>query len=178
MAETTLRLFFALWPDPATRAAIADLAGQVAAESRGRAVASDNVHLTLAFLGAQRASSVPELRALASAIQAAAFQLSLDEIGCFRKAGIAWLGATSVPSEVIALQANLAQSLAGIGIVLEARPFSPHLTLARRVAVALRRRLARPILWSVSSFALVASDLDRERARYKLLDEWHAGRSS
>src|SRR5262249_30497659 len=154
-AEPTLRLFFALWPDPATQAAIASVASEVAGEAKGRAVAADNVHLTLAFLGAQPAASVPELCALAAAIQIAPFQLALDEIGCFRKAGIAWLGASEAPLELVALHAGLSRALDRIGITLDARPFAPHLTLARRASAPVRRRLAQPIRWNVASFALI-----------------------
>jgi len=170
----TLRLFFALWPDPKTQAAIADLAQLVAAESKGRAVAADNVHLTLAFLGAQPATGLAALRALAAAVRTRPFELGLDEIGCFRKAGIAWLGASITPPEISALHAHLARNLADAGITLDARPFSPHLTLARRVALPVRRKLAQPIRWKISSFALVASELNQDRPRYRLLDAWNA----
>ncbi|HXX85259.1 MAG TPA: RNA 2',3'-cyclic phosphodiesterase [Casimicrobiaceae bacterium] len=174
MADPPLRLFFALWPDAATQAAIAALANEVASEAKGRAVAADNVHLTLAFLGEQPASRVPELCALAAAIDMAPFQLALDEIGCFRKTGIAWLGAGTAPPELVALHSGLARALEGVGIALDARPFAPHLTLARRAKAPVRRRLARPVLWSVASFALVYSETLPDRARYRLLEAWHA----
>jgi len=174
MAKATLRLFFALWPDPETQAAIADLAQLVAAESKGRAVAADNVHLTLAFLGAQPATGLATLRALAAAVRIRPFELALDEIGGFRRAGIAWLGASIAPPEIVGLHADLASNLADAGIILDARQFSPHLTLARRVAVPVRRKLAQPIRWKISSFALVASELDRDRPRYRLLEAWNA----
>ena len=132
MAESTLRLFFALWPDSATQATIAALANEVASEAKGRAVTSDNVHLTLAFLGAQPAVRVPGLCALAAAIEMAPFRLALDEIGCFRKTGIAWLGASAAPPELVALHAGLARSLGSVGETLP------------------------------------------DRARYRLLEVWHA----
>ena len=47
------RLFLALWPEPAVRAQMAELARQVAGQ---RQVRDDNLHLTLAFLGATEAS--------------------------------------------------------------------------------------------------------------------------
>ena len=80
MADPKLRLFFALWPDSRTRAAIAALAGQVAAQTGGRATAPDNVHLTLAFLGAQPRDSVAALAAAATAaaLDASSFVLTLD----------------------------------------------------------------------------------------------------
>src|SRR6266478_6212584 len=98
MPDTTLRLFFALWPDPATRAAIAALARDVGRETDGRAVAADNVHLTLIFLGEQPAEIVPQLCASGAAIEFSAFRLALDEVDCWRKTGIAWLGASETPA--------------------------------------------------------------------------------
>jgi len=176
MVEPELRLFFALWPDPATQSAIAALATEVAEEANGRAVAADNIHLTLAFVGAQPAARVRELCALATAIEIAPFRLALDEIGCFRKTGIAWLGASAVPPELVALHAWLGRALGRAGIALDARPFAPHLTLARRITRAVQRRLAKPIDWGVGSFALVSSETLSAGARYRLLDTWH-GRS-
>ena len=169
----TLRLFFALWPDPATRAAIAEVVSAVAKESHGRGVTADNIHLTLAFLGGQPAARVQELCALAAAIEVAPFRLVLDEIGCFRKAGIAWLGASAAPPELVALHAGLGRVLNGAGIALDARPFAPHLTLARRITRAVQRRLAEPIDWGVGSFALVSSETLPAGAHYRLLDTWH-----
>jgi 2'-5' RNA ligase len=177
MAEPTLRLFFALWPDPATQAAIAAVASEVAGEAKGRAVAVDNIHLTLAFLGAQPAARARDLCALAAAIEIAPFQLALDEIGCFRKTGITWLGAGAAPPELVALHTGLARALDGVGIALDARPFAPHLTLVRRASAPVRRVLTQPIRWSVASFALVSSETLREGPRYHLLEVWHAGAS-
>ncbi|MGH8798838.1 MAG: 2'-5' RNA ligase family protein, partial [Casimicrobiaceae bacterium] len=73
MPNATLRLFFALWPAPPTRAALAALAQVLAGETGGRATAPANIHLTLAFLGARPPDSVADLVARASAITASPF---------------------------------------------------------------------------------------------------------
>jgi RNA 2',3'-cyclic 3'-phosphodiesterase len=172
--DTTLRLFFALWPDPETRAALGALARDVARETGGRAVAVDNVHLTLAFLGEQPADIVPNLCASAVVVEFAPFRLTLDEVGCFAKTGVAWLGAGATPRELIALQAALAHTLVRLGIALDPRPFAPHLTLSRRIEGTVQRRLPQPVVWNVASFALVASELDRSGARYRVVDAWPA----
>ena len=99
MADPKLRLFFALWPDPQPRASLAD-AGASAWQSRsgGRATTPDNVHLTLAFLGAQPRDSATELsRAVqARSTRRPSYSLSTS-IGCWRKNAIAWLGASEIP---------------------------------------------------------------------------------
>ena len=57
----TQRLFLALWPDPATAAALAVLARDVAEHAHGKATPPENIHLTLAFLGNQPSAIVPDL---------------------------------------------------------------------------------------------------------------------
>ncbi len=143
MADPKLRLFFALWPDPQTRASLAALAQRVAVETGGRATTPDNVHLTLAFLGAQPRDSATELIARAGAIDASPFVLTLDHIDCWRKNAIAWLGASEIPPALASLREALLASLAPLHIADEARPFAVHVTLARKVTGLLRRRLAR-----------------------------------
>ncbi len=155
MADPKLRLFFALWPDPQTRASLAALAQRVAVETGGRATAPDNVHLTLAFLGAQPRDSATELIARAGAIDASPFVLTLDHIDCWRKNAIAWLGASEIPPALASLRESLLASLAPLRIADEARPFAVHVTLARKVTSLLRRRLPAPIAWPVDGLALV-----------------------
>jgi 2'-5' RNA ligase len=169
MADPTLRLFFALWPDPQTRASLAALAERVAVETGGRATAPNNVHLTLAFLGAQPRDSTTELIARADAIDGSPFVLTLDHIDCWRKNGIAWLGASEIPAALASLREALLASLAPLHIADEARPFAVHVTLARKVTGLLRRRLPTPIAWPVDGMALVASDTGSDGPVYRVL---------
>ncbi len=169
MADSKLRLFFALWPDAHTRAELAALAERVAGETGGRATSPDNVHLTLAFLGAQPQHSAAELAARAGAIEASPFVLSLDHIDCWRKNSVAWLGASEIPPALALLRKSLIASLAALGIADDARPFAVHVTLARKVTTLLRRRLASPIAWPVDGLVLVASDTGSEGPVYRVL---------
>ena len=171
MASGSARVFFALWPDAALRSALAELAREVAGEARGRPTAQENLHLTLAFLGDQSDRQVQALQALAGAVVSHRFQLALDEIGSFARTGIAWLGASAPQLELVALQGRLAHVLREAGFSLDERPYAPHLTLVRRAGAPVRRALARPILWNVTSFVLAASDPGREPI-YRVLAEW------
>jgi 2'-5' RNA ligase len=167
-------LFFALWPDASVRVAIASLASQVGSETRGRAVASDNLHLTLAFLGERPAAMVPDLCESVAAIDISAFHLPLDDVGCWRKTGIAWLATSRSVPPLAALREGIVQALATLHIVIDERRYVPHVTLARRIESVVTRRLAAPIEWRVASFVLVASMLDPRGARYEVLRSWPA----
>jgi RNA 2',3'-cyclic 3'-phosphodiesterase len=169
MADPKLRLFFALWPDTQTRASLAALAERVAAETGGRATTPANVHLTLAFLGAQPRDSAAGLVARAGAIDASPFVLTLDHIDCWRKNGVAWLGASEIPPALALLRKSLLASLAPLRITDEARPFAVHVTLARKVTTLLRRRLPAPIAWPADGLVLVASDTGRDGPVYRVL---------
>jgi RNA 2',3'-cyclic 3'-phosphodiesterase len=169
MADPKLRLFFALWPDPLTRASLAALAEGVAAETGGRATTPGNVHLTLVFLGSKPRDSVGELVARADAIEASPFVLTLDHIECWRKNAVAWLGASEIPPELVSLRKALLASLAPLHTEDEARPFAVHVTLARKITASLRRRLPAPIAWPVDGLVLVASDTGSEGPVYRVL---------
>ncbi len=168
----TQRVFFALWPDPAARARLAELAGEVAAASGGRPTAPDLLHLTLAFLGEQPASAVESLRGLAGAIRTQRFVLALDAVGAFRHSGIVWLGATVPQPGLAALHEALVAALRVQGFAVDERPYAPHLTLSRRSRIAIHRRLPQPICWRADAFALVVSELGRDGPIYRTLAEW------
>ena len=172
MNEATQRLFFALWPDASTADALATLAQQVAAESGGRPTAPGNVHVTLAFLGDQPRRIARELSAAAARISAPAFDLVLDRVDAWRKSAIAWAGVQSVPPPLVELHQALTRSLVVSGLEPDERPFAVHVTLARRISGVVRRPLAPPLVWHVTAFALVASELDATGARYRVLSSW------
>lgn len=176
MAAKILRLFFALWPDDAVRVALGSLAQNIVAETGGRAVAPENIHLTLAFLGEQPARLAAEIDMRAAAA-VPAFQLSFDELGCWRKTGIAWLGVSAAPRELAELEQGIARSLAALGLEGDERPFSPHVTLARRIVRPLARRATAPIVWSADSFALMESAPAAVGRAYGVVRSWPLARA-
>ena len=172
MNEATQRLFFAIWPDASTSGALAMLAQQVAAESGGRATAPGNVHLTLAFLGDQPSSVARALSAAAARISAPSFDLVVDRVDSWRKNAIVWAGVQSVPPPLLELHEAITHSLVVSGLEPDERPFAVHVTLARRIAAAVRRPLAPPLVWHVTAFTLVAAELAAAGARYRVLSSW------
>jgi 2'-5' RNA ligase len=176
-AGAALRVFFALWPDPPVRDALAALARDAAAQAQGRASAAEDLHLTLVFLGDVAPSRVALLQAIGRHVCAAvpAFTLSLDCTGMFRGSGIAWAGASATPPELAGLVGRLREALVAEGFALERRGFRPHVTLARRCRKPGGIRIAEPVAWIAAGMALNASELRSDRSRYRELASWPLG---
>ena len=176
-AEAPLRVFFAVWPDAATRAAIAALAHEAAAGAGGKAPAPSNLHLTLAFIGDVRAERLAVLQAIGAdaARPTPPFTLTLDRLGGFRDAGIAWLGTTPTPPQLDALVRRMRGALGAAGFPVDARPFRVHVTLARRCRNRVRAAAIAPIAWRVERLTLTASDLGGDGSRYRDLAVWPLG---
>lgn len=153
------RLFFALWPDEAAARALGDLAASLGSRAGGRPVPKDKIHLTLAFLGEVAPNRADDLVKAADAIREAPFDLVLDKTGAFRRARVAWVGSSAPAPALLGAEATLRQKLRARGFELEDRPFTPHVTLVRKVDRTLRTEPIAPIAWHVEKIALVRSEL-------------------
>ena len=171
-----LRVFFAVWPDPAAGEAIAALARDVAKTARGHAPRPENHHLTLAFVGAVAPARVAALERIGAeaALAAAPFELALDSLGSFHHAGIAWLGAAVVPDALRRLSNVLRDGLTEEGFRVERRPFRVHVTLARRCGTVTAATIS-PITFRVERMTLNRSQLQREGSIYRELAAWPLG---
>lgn len=174
---STLRVFFALWPDADARDRLATLAQDVAARTQGRAPPSVNLHVTIAFVGEVDAGRIDALRAIGASVapNVPPFVLMLDRAGTFRGTGIAWAGASSPPPPLVDLARGLADALAAHGFPSERRAFSPHVTLARRCKAAGLAALAAPVAWAVTRLALNVSEPGSSAPRYRELASWPLG---
>ena len=166
------RLFFALVPPPPLQQALGAVARNVAARCDGRAVAAENIHLTLAFIGVWPVARIVELAEAVAHVPVRPMTLSLDTLGGFRRAGIAWIGMASPPAALMALASSLGTALAAAGVPLEARRFHPHLTLARKCRAAHAVETAGPHPWNVDAMTLLASQTRAEGARYTPVAAW------
>jgi 2'-5' RNA ligase len=149
-----MRLFFAVWPPPATARALADWARAAAQESGGRATAEEKIHLTLVFLGEAK----PE-KAVAAArrVNAKKFDLKLEQAVYWQHNKIVWAGPQQAPPELLKMAETLQMELYRQEFVLERRAFAAHITLVRR-ARAPRQLPELPVLqWPVNEFLLVRS---------------------
>jgi RNA 2',3'-cyclic 3'-phosphodiesterase len=167
------RLFFALWPDVDALRQLEALSHDVALVAEGTATPADKIHLTLAFLGEVPAERQAAVELAGSQTQGPAFKWTLDRVGSFRRARVAWAGTSEPPAALLELQSSLAQRLAEGGFALEERPFAPHLTLARKIAKPLPAAAIPPIRIASTSLALVVSDAGT--GRYTTVKSWPLG---
>ena len=167
----TLRLFFALWPDDATRDALNRTGKWLHQHWGGRRMRADTLHLTLAFLGSTPVDRLDTLFACADAIQSDAFELTLDQPGYWRHNRIGWLGARETPPQHSALVEVLNAHLQSAGFLVDERPHVPHVTLLRNSAGG-EVPQCTPVVWPISEFVLVASRTDPEGAHYEVIRRW------
>ena len=165
-----MRLFFALWPDEPAAQKLAALGAELAVLAGGKPVPRQKIHLTLAFLGDVEQSALATAMQAADAFGAAPFGVALDQVGSFRGARVAWAGCGEPSPGLVGLQTGLAHRLHALGFALDERPYTAHVTLARKVRIAVGRRPIEPISWQAAEFALVCSELGK--GSYTTLAGW------
>lgn len=170
MAES--RVFFALWPDAATAAAIDKTADSLGCG--GRRIARGRLHLTLEFVGTVQPTSIKALCRQAGAIEAPRFTLTLDEVGYFNKPQLLWLGPSSAPQAVTDLAAALGR-MASHDSGTQPPPFRPHVSLAYRAKRPAAGARIQPIEWPVREFSLVESGRNGAPGGYSVLQRWPLG---
>ncbi len=165
------RLFFALWPERALQEAGARLARRLLSK-RGKRVQSENLHITLAFLGNMTAQQRVCAEAVADLIAAIAFELRLEQIGYWPRSQVVWISPQETPEPLRDLVQQLNTGLMTCGCQPELRPYRAHMTLARKVAGHFPTRQVSPILWFVDRFCLVQSVTQPAGAQYRILRTW------
>ena len=168
-----MRLFFALWPDAAAAEKLAALSQELAALTGGRPVAAAKIHLTLAFLGDLEDSALDPARRAVEGLSHPPLEVVLDQVGSFKGARVAWAGCREPSRGLVDLQSDLETRLRTAGFALDERPYTPHVTLARKATRAIGRRAAGPIHWQAKEFALVRSE--RGKGSYTTLASWKLG---
>ena len=150
-----IRLFFALWPDEALRLRLQEAAITIPVAAGGRRVSSSNLHLTLHFIGNVYFEQMDCLQAAARCVSASGFDLTLDVQGCFKKPQVAWLGCGNPPAALGDLHRQLGERLQTCNFRPEARPYHPHVTVARKSSLMAADACFAPVNWPVTGFALI-----------------------
>jgi 2'-5' RNA ligase len=166
-----LRLFFALWPDDATRDVLNRTGKRLHKHWGGRVMRADTLHITLAFLGNTSASQLDALLPHIETVHAGAFELVLDQAGYWRHKRIGWLGASETPPQHVELVGALNAALQAAGFVVDVRPHVPHITLLRNTAGG-EVPACVPVRWPISDFVLVKSSTEPAGSHYDVIRRW------
>lgn len=173
-AERTRRLFFAFWPDPATREAMHHAARKAVRGSGGRPVPAANLHVTAAFLGSVAEPLRPEVERIGAAVAGgcAPLELTFDGVAFWAKPQVLVAACSAPPPAAADLAARLWAALRPLPIQPDLRPYQPHVTLARKVRKPAPGLALKPVAWPVTALTLVESVTDPAGARYRPLAAW------
>jgi 2'-5' RNA ligase len=178
-APASERLFFAIFPDPASAATLAALGTALRRRNQltGAVHAADRLHVTLAFVG-HFTPVPPDLIGAAKAagdrVVAAPFTIAFAAAGSFDSRGgrHPFVLRGGEQAALRALNVQLVQALVATRTIPGDTGYEPHLTLLRDRKLVATEALNAPA-WRAESFALVRSGGDEEG--YRLLKQWSLG---
>jgi RNA 2',3'-cyclic 3'-phosphodiesterase len=137
------RLFVAIDFPPGVKRSLAQLRADLPGV---RWIAPDNFHLTLRFIGEVNEATAAEIAAALQRVEASRFRLALAGVGQFGGHTL-WVGVEDNPA-LGCLQNAVEAVLQGIAPATDARPYRPHVKLAR----SRRRRSFRAFLAEHAGF--------------------------
>lgn len=169
----------------AVRALVERVAGDPSAPAAARLrwAVTDNLHLTVRFLGATPPDRVADVAAaaVAAAGSCAPFTARLEGAGAFPSAArprVLWLGVESGASELAVLAGRLTDELAARGWPPGERQFRGHLTLGRSDGIVGAGRAVDALVaaaatldaaWTVDRLVVYQSVLGRGAPKYRPL---------
>ena len=171
MHQDSARLFVALWPKPAVRRALRAWRDSRDWPNSASPARTQQLHVTLHFLGSVPRERVAEL-VQGLGVQFAPFELDFGHPELWH-GGIAVLAPDEVPAPLLELHGALGAALERLGLTPEARPYRPHVTLARRAGATLAPLHGPPIRWKVDGYALMESKMG-DGAEYGIVHSYAA----
>ncbi len=183
-----MRIFLGIELSARLRAGISMLQDELRPRLRAaRWVPAANLHLTVRFVGETPPERADFLRAnlRAPIRRAGTFELAFSGLGCFPrvdKPSVLFIGVVPVGDTLLELQQSVENVMESGGFEADARPFHPHLTIARfkQRETALLKALPDYLehAWgsmSVSEVVLFESRLSASGARYHVLERFGLG---
>ncbi len=148
----------------------------------GRLVPSENLHLTLCFLGEQSEAVCEDAHEALAEVHAEPFDLRLAGLGTFGKntPQVIFAGVERC-EELIELERKITRKLRGAGLQFQKRRFRPHVTVARLSKTLSAAGFAKVqsfltnqgsfqgSRFQVQEFHFYCSTLTSEQARHEIL---------
>lgn len=172
-APSWRRAFIALWPDAASRHALAS--SRPSAAPGVRPVHPADLHLTVAFLGDLDAATAGALTAHLTGVAPPVLALDALHVESWpdaRRPRVHVLRyAESGP--LMQLHDSVSAALRAVGLPVESRPYRPHVTLARLARAAILNAADPPATSRFVRFALCHGvDAAPGEPRYRSIAEW------
>jgi RNA 2',3'-cyclic 3'-phosphodiesterase len=178
-ASPSVRWFFAAIPDREARARFtaAAQALHLPHDDRLRRVPPENYHLTLAFVGEATEAQLAALRAIGCAPGGASHwgapaAVRFDACEFWPDAGVMAATASECPAPLEELSLAIRADLYGQRLADDAKPFRPHVTLARKVSQAPVFKAMSEVLWTLREIHLVGSQSSARGSVYTVVDTW------
>lgn len=171
-----MRLFVAICLNDAVRESLTAAIRQLQRQAlQGQFTPSENLHLTLHFLG--ETERVPAVCGAMDSVACAPFGLTVTGLGRFRRTDgdIVWAG-IQADDNLYTLQQQLGTALRQQGFTPESREYRPHLTMGRQVVLqngweSTRQIVLPPVTMSVNRIHLMKSERVKGRMAYTSLYE-------
>jgi 2'-5' RNA ligase len=166
-SEPSFRLFFALWPDAAERAALSAWQQPLLDLCGGRAMRADTLHATLVFLGEVAEQRLEALRLAAQEVKWQGFGLQLGAAHYWEHNHIAYAAPDATPPQLAELVRELENRLRRHRFHFENRPYKPHVTLLRNAHWNDAPLPPLPaVAWQFDEFVLLRSLRDGQGASH------------
>jgi 2'-5' RNA ligase len=159
-----MRLFIAINFNDNTRSRLIGLRDELRSRSRrGNFSASDNLHLTLAFLGECDAKRTDAAKSVLGSVNFAPFGIAIDRVGRFKRSngnnrGDIWWAGVSENEALLDLQRDLTEKLTTAGFEFDSHKYSPHVTLGREVVTDAAPWRITPFGETVGAMELMKSE--------------------
>ena len=162
--HATVRLFFGMMPDTATRERLSAAAQHLPLLGDVCFVPSVNYHTTLAFIGDVPVAQLPLVREIGRERKITNFSIVFDAYEYWPKPAVVVAAARRIPSALEQLWRELHDELGRRQWALDPKRLRPHVTLARKVSQAPVLQDFSVVEWAATEFSLLRSETARLRA--------------
>ena len=168
-----MRLFYGIFPPKTIQEALKTPQDKVAGYKGWKASKTDQLHITLLFLGELEATRLPELKKLGKTIASTVkpFEIQLGGTGYFPASGAPRVWFVKAIGE--GLEPLAAAFRKALPEVEAKEKFHPHLTLARKKSPAPRvAPLMLELSFQAKEVCLVESTLDPKGSQYRVVERF------
>jgi 2'-5' RNA ligase len=164
-----MRLFVAINFNDETRAQLIALRDELRSRSkRGNFTLSENLHLTMAFIGEVNPNKTEKIKAILDTVEFAPFETAIDRLGTFSRGTLWWAGLRE-DKPLMDLQREIVYKLAICGFEMDGRKYHPHITLGREVATDAAPWQIEPFGETITSFDLMKSERINGKLTYTMI---------